>query len=151
MSKTQHRFHWHFRKPARAAASPPRIVAMTLADELCAAVAADDRQRQDIADAALCVGQWLADEGIPGRWDRVRPAEVMRGLDFLSPPERERFLFSLIGLLGQAGLREHIPPVSARRAIEEAAGLSQADAIRAFAYATAAQLGGQPAAAPLLS
>jgi len=45
---------------------------MTLADELAGAVDADATQRQDLVDAALSVGQWLADQGYPGRWDKVK-------------------------------------------------------------------------------
>jgi hypothetical protein len=151
MSKKRHRFHWHSRKPSHVSTFAPRIVAMTLADELADAVAADDEQRRDLVDAALSVGQWLADQGLPGRWDCVRPAEVLRCLDFLPPPERERFLFSLVGLLGHAGLCQQIPPASAQRAIDEAAALTLVDGTRAFALATSAQLGGARVAPPLLS
>jgi hypothetical protein len=113
---------------------------MSLAEELSAAVKADAREHQDLVDAALAVGQWLADQGLPGRWDRVRPACVLRCLDFLPRPEQERFLFSLVGLLGHAGLRARIPALSAKRAIDEAAALTGEEAIRAFARATSAQL-----------
>jgi len=118
----------------------PRLVAMSLAEELSAAVKADAREHQELVDAALAVGQWLADQGLAGRWDRVRPAGVLRGLDFLPPPERERFLFSLVGLLGHAGLAARIPARAAKRAIDEAAALTQVEAIRVFARTTAAQL-----------
>lgn len=140
MSKPHVQFKWHPRRHKVASTPVPRIVAMTLAEEFADAVDADAEHRQDLVDAALCVGQWLADQGVPGRWDRVRPAEVVRCLDFLSPPERERFLFSLVGLLGHAGLQERIPALEAKRAIDEAAALMQADGPRAFARATAAQL-----------
>ncbi len=119
----------------------PRVVAMSLADDLSAAVKAGPRERQDLVDAALYVGQWLADQGLPGRWDRVRPTEVLRCLDFLPLPERERFLFSLVGLLGHGALLARIPPAAAKRSIDEAAALSADEAIRAFARATSAQLG----------
>jgi hypothetical protein len=138
MSKTRRRFHFHFRQPPALPA--PRIAAMTLADEFSAAVAADAEHRRDLVDAALCVGQWLADQGLPGRWDRVRPAAVLDCLDFLSAFERDRFLFSLVGLLGHAGLCERIPAAAAKRAIDEAAGLAADDGLRVFARATAAQL-----------
>jgi hypothetical protein len=140
MGKKHHQFHWHFRKRSTGVAPAARIVAMTLADELAQAVAADAEQRRALVDAALCVGQWLADQGLPGRWDRVRPAQVLRCLDFLSPAERERFLLSLVGLLGHAGLRGQIPPAAAKRAIDEAAALTEVETTRFCAQATAAQL-----------
>lgn len=120
--------------------TPPRIVAMSLAQELSAAVKADAQEQQELVDAALCVGQWLADQGLPGRWDRVRPAEVLRCLDFLSPPERERFLFSLVGLLGHAALLARIPAAAAKQSIDEAATLTRQEAVRVFARTTSAQL-----------
>lgn len=114
---------------------------MSLAADLSAAIKAGAREHQELVDAALCVGQWLADQGMPGRWDRVRPREVLRGLDFLSRPERERFLFSLVGLLGHGALLGHIPPAAAKQSIDEAASASGEEAVRVFARATSAQLG----------
>jgi len=114
---------------------------MSLASDLSAAVKAGPREHQELVDAALCVGQWLADQGLPGRWDRVRPVEVLRGLDFLSRSERERFLFSLVGLLGHAALMARIPPAAAKQSIDEAAALSGDETVQAFARATSAQLG----------
>jgi hypothetical protein len=58
----------------------------------------------------------------------------------LSPPERERFLFSLVGLLGHAALLARIPAAAAKQSIDEAAALTQQEAIRAFARTTSAQL-----------
>ena len=119
----------------------PRVVAMSLAADLSAAVKAGPREHQDLVDAALYVGQWLADRGLPGRWDRVRPTEVLRCLDFLPLPERERFLFSLVGLLGHGALMARIPLAAARQSIDEAGALSGEEATRAFARATSAHLG----------
>jgi hypothetical protein len=118
----------------------PRIVAMTLAKELADAVKAEPTECQELVDAALCVGQWLADQGLPGRWDRVRPAEVLRCLDFLPRHERERFLFSLIGLLGHAAFNGLLQPSAAKRSIDEVATLTQEDIIRTFARTASAQL-----------
>jgi hypothetical protein len=141
MSKIHRSPRHSFPSTSDTAPRAPRLVAMSLASELAAAVKADPREHQELVDAALCVGQWLADQGLPGRWDRVRPAEVLRCLDFLSPPERERFLFSLVGLLGHAALRAQIPVAAAKQSIDEAAKLTEEEAIRAFARATSAQLG----------
>jgi hypothetical protein len=118
----------------------PRIVAMTLAEELAEAVKADAQERQELVDAALSVGQWLADRGVPGRWDRVKPAEVLRALDFLPAHERERFLFSLVGLLGHAAFNGQIQPSAAKRSIDDIAKLTQEDVIRTFARTASTQL-----------
>jgi hypothetical protein len=118
----------------------PRIVAMSLAKELADAVKAGPEECQELVDAALCVGQWLADQGLPGRWDRLRPGEVLRGLDFLPAHERERFLFSLVGLLGHAAFNGLLQPSAAKRSIDEVAELTQEDVIRTFARTAATQL-----------
>ena len=118
----------------------PRIVAMTLAKDFADAFKAEPGERQDLVDAALSVGQWLADRGLPGRWDRVKPAEVLRALDFLPAHERERFLFSLVGLLGHAAFNGQLQPSAAKRSIDEVAHLTQEDVIRTFARTASAQL-----------
>jgi hypothetical protein len=140
MSKHRTRPCLHLVHSPAAAASRPRIVAMSLAEELSAAVKADPQEHQELVDAALCVGQWLADHGQPGRWDRVRPAEVLECLDFLSPPARERFLFSLVGLVGHAALTARIPADAAVRTLDETALLAKVEAVRVFARTTAARL-----------
>ena len=141
MSRRHHRSRNPSFHLSAANAVAPRIVAMSLAEELAAAVQADAQEHQDLVDAALAVGQWLADQGLPGRWDRVRPVLVLACLDFLSPPERERFLFSLAGLVGHAGLLARIPAAAAQRTLEEVAALAQQEVVRVFARTTAAQLG----------
>ena len=120
--------------------APQRIVALTLADELAGAVDADATQRQDLVDAALSVGQWLADRGYPGRWDKVKPAAILRCLDFLPNSERERFLFSFVGLLGHGALTGQIPHLPAKQSIDEISALTGEESVRAFARTTAAQL-----------
>ena len=143
MSKTKRRSHprhSHQLAAIEVETSTPRIVAMTLAKELADAVKADPEERRELVDAALCVGQWLADQGVPGRWDRVRPAEVLRGLDFLPPHEREKLLFSLVGLLGHAAFHGQLQPSAAKRSIDEIAHLTQEDAIRTFARTASLQL-----------
>lgn len=121
-----------------------RIVAMTLAQELANALSAPPDERQRLIGAALDIGQWLADQGHPGRWDMVKPAEILRCLDFLPEAEQERFLFSFVGLLGHAALSGQLSHHSAKRSLEEISGLTKADSVRAFARTTAAQL--QPCA-----
>jgi hypothetical protein len=119
---------------------PHRIVAMTLAHELAGAVSADKQQRQDLVDAALSIGQWLSDQGLPGRWDRVKPSAILRCLDFLPKPELERFLFSFVALLGHGALTGQIPPLPAKQSIDEISILTREETVRAFARTTAAQL-----------
>jgi hypothetical protein len=143
MNNQHHRFRRVSRhEPENTASSGPRIVAMALAKQLSAAVKADPQEHQDLVDAALSVGQWLADQGLPGRWDRVKPAEVLRCLDFLPPLKRERFLFSLAGLIGHAALTRQIPAAAALQALNETAALAEEDVVRVFARTTATQLAG---------
>jgi len=143
MRKRTRHFPKHHRNPSLAIEveeAPPRLVAMTLANDLAAAVKADPEERQELIDAALCVGQWLADQGVPGRWDKIKPADVLRCLDFLPPREREKFLFSLVALVGHAALFGQIAGREARRTLEEVVGLTQEDAIREFARKTSEQI-----------
>jgi len=51
-----------------------------------------------LVDAALSVGQWLADQAILAA-GQGQTAAILRCLDFLPNSERERFLFSFVGLL----------------------------------------------------
>jgi hypothetical protein len=141
MSKHRHPSRSHpVQSPVVGERPYPRIVAISLAEELAAAVQADAQEQQDLVDAALSVGQWLADQGLPGRWDRIRPAAVLRCLDFLPQPERERFLFSLVGLVGHAALLAKIPAAAAVRTLDETAALATVEAVRVFARTTAARL-----------
>ena len=113
---------------------------MVLAEDLADAVKAGPVEHQELVDAALCVGQWLADKGIPGRWDRVRPAEILAGLDFMSALARERLLFYLVGLIGHAALRAQIPAAAAKQSIDEVLALARDKFIRSFARNTSAHL-----------
>jgi hypothetical protein len=124
-----------FHKTSRA-----RIVAVSLAEELADAVKADLEERQELVDAALCVGQWLADRGLSGRWDRIEPAEVLRSLDFLPAPERERFLFSLVSLLGHAAFGGKLDLAVAKASIDKVAALTHEEVIRVFAETASAHL-----------
>jgi hypothetical protein len=120
--------------------NPPRIVAMTLATEFADSAAVSLEERQSLIDTALCVGQWLADQGCPGRWDRVDPAGVLRCLDFISPDEKERFMFSLVALLGYAAINGLVAPRAAKRSIDEVAVLTRMDATRNFAKTAMRQI-----------
>jgi len=120
--------------------SRARIVAVSLAEELADAVKADREERQELVDAALCVGQWLADRGLSGRWDRIEPADVLRSLDFLPAPERERFLFSLVSLLGHAAFGGKLALGAAKASIDKVARLTHEEVIRVFAETASAHL-----------
>jgi hypothetical protein len=140
--RSSHPRHSHQHSAIEVENGTPRIVAMSLAKELADAVKADSQERQELVDAALSVGQWLADRGVPGRWDRVKPAEVLRALDFLPAHEQERFLFSLVGLLGHAAFNGQLHPSAAKRSIDDIATLTHEDVIRTFARTTSTQLQG---------
>jgi len=136
MSKKQRqssRHHHSSPTPIPVEYESPRIVAMTLASDFAAAVQADAQEKKDLIDAALWVGQWLADQGLPGRWDKIRPAQVLRCIDFLPLAERERFLFSLSGLVGHAALSGQIPAKAAKRTLDEVGQLSHEEAVLSFA------------------
>jgi len=120
--------------------SRARIVAVSLAEELADAVKAGLEERQELVDAALCVGQWLADRGLSGRWDRIEPAEVLRSIDFLPVPERERFLFSLVSLLGHAAFGGKLDLAVAKASIDKVAALTHEEVIRVFAETASAHL-----------
>lgn len=117
-----------------------RIVAMTLAQELADTISATPEQREQLICVALDIGQWLADEGYPGQWDMVRPAAVLRCLDFLPQPEKDRYLYSCVGLLGHGALSGQISHGSVRRSLEEIINLTQAEQVRTLARTTAARL-----------
>lgn len=138
--RSSHPRHSHQHSDIEVVHGTPRIVAMTLAEDFADAVKAQPGERQGLIDAALSVGQWLADRGLAGRWDRVKPAEVLRALDFLPAHEREGFLLSLVGLLGHAAFQGQVQPSAAKRSIDEVAALTQEDAIRTFARTASAQL-----------
>jgi hypothetical protein len=124
-------------------ASPRPLVALALAEEVASALATDDTGREEFVQAALAVGQWLADEGRPGRWDTVDAAAVLRALAFSHHAEADGFLLALAGLIGYAGLNGHLRASIARRNLEQIAGLAQDQAVAGFAAAGARQLGGR--------
>ncbi|HXU84094.1 MAG TPA: hypothetical protein VN914_22020 [Polyangia bacterium] len=119
-----------------------RLVAMTLAKEMAAAVGAGEEERDELIGVALAVGQWLAEEGRPGRWDTVAPAEVLRAMALPAGNEASGFLLSLAGLLGHAALQGDVEAVAARRILREIAGLAESPPVAAFAAQLVGQLDG---------
>jgi hypothetical protein len=120
------------RRELRAARSAPLVtaeppftplVAMTLATDAADFMEADEEHHNDLVGTALAVGEWLADVGRPGRWDTL---EVAALIDLLpdSNGARDRFLFTLIGLLGFAALDERLPEPSVERSLREVACLT---------------------------
>jgi hypothetical protein len=100
------------------------------------AVGAKGEDRQDIIGTALAVGQWLAEVKRPGRWDTLQVGPV---LDLVPGDARERgrFLLTLSGLLGYAGLAGLVAEDEARRCLEEVYALADDAIVANFARTTA--------------
>lgn len=109
------------------------LVAARLAYELADAVHAPEEDRQDMLHTAFFVGQSLADQGRPGRWDTIDPEAVLAAAAFEDHLERARFLFALTGLVGHAATTDQIPPDAARTCLERLADLADDAVIARFA------------------
>lgn len=119
---------------------PPPIVALSLAHQMAEAVGAVGGDREDLVLAALRVGEWLAQVGRPGRWDTLEVAHVVNTLPLDARVERGRFLLSLAGLIGFAGLEGHVAPVHARRCLAEIEFLADDHVVADFARLATRQL-----------
>ncbi len=108
----------------------------------------DDEARSSLVEAAMCAGQWLADQEHPGRWDLLEPAGVLAGVDFLPPREREAFVLSLAGLVGAAGFLGYVPPATSQAQLEEIARLAGSPAIDALVRTAVGGTAGLTRAAP---
>jgi len=117
---------------------------MTLAREMAAAVEAGDEEREELEGVALAVGQWLAEEGRPGRWDTLVPAEVLRAMGLPPGDQVNGFLLSLAGLVGHAALQGDLDEGAGRRILLEIQGLADSPPVAAFAGRIAGQLLGPP-------
>jgi hypothetical protein len=113
---------------------------MTLAQEMAATVEAGEEEREELIGVALAVGQWLAEEGRPGRWDTVIPVEVLRALALPAGKETNGFLLTLAGLVGHAALQGHIDEPAARRILREIEELADSRPVAAFAANLAGQV-----------
>jgi hypothetical protein len=122
-----------------------RLVAMSLARDMAAAVGAGEDEREELVGVALAVGQWLAEEGRPGRWDTIVPAEVLRTMGLPSRREDDGFLLSLAGLVGHAALQGDIDEAAARRILLEIQTLADSPPVAAFAGRIAGQMVGPTA------
>jgi hypothetical protein len=109
---------------------------MNLAREMAETVGAVGEDREDIIWTALAAGQWLAEVNRPGRWDTLEVGPLLELVPD-EPRERGRFLLTLAGLLGYAGLEGHIPEPEARRCLEELQELTDDPIIKNFARQTA--------------
>jgi hypothetical protein len=119
---------------------------MTLAQDMAAAVDADVDHRDALIAAALCAGEWLAEEGLPGRWDRLDPAALLRAMDFQDRREGDALLLTLSGLVGYAALEGALPVRDARRVLLEIEALSQDPAVQQFAAQAVAAIAAPPEA-----
>jgi hypothetical protein len=119
---------------------PCRVVAHFLATELARAVGADPQHRNELIGTALTIGEWLADQGLPGRWDRVVPAKIILALGPISEEERASFLLSLVALVGYAGLNRYIPVRSASAILDQTDRATDSEVIRLFVRSTQRQL-----------
>jgi hypothetical protein len=117
---------------------PPPIVAMSLARDMADTVGAVGQDRTDILCTALAVGQWLAEVDRPGRWDTLEVAEVLELVPD-EPLDRGRFLLTLAGLIGYAGLAGHLPLPDARRCLDQVHGLADDPIIKNYARQAARQ------------
>jgi hypothetical protein len=125
---------------SKAARAGRRLVAMTLAEEMAAAVGAGEEGREELVGVALAVGQWLAEEGRPGRWDTLVPAALLRALGLPPGHDANGFLLSLAGLVGHAAVQGDLEEAAAGRILREIAGLADSPPVTAFAAQLAGQL-----------
>ena len=125
---------------AHPTSGSPRIVALSLAHEMAGVVGAQGDDLQDLVFAALTTGEWLAMKGRPGCWDTLDVAQVLQ----LLPPddhfERGKFLISLAGLIGYAGIEGHLSPAQACRSLDQIEAIADDGIIANYARQTARQL-----------
>ena len=121
-----------------------RIVALTLADETARELDSDQLERNELVGAALAIGQWAADQGHPGRWDRLDPAAVLKAMAFTSEHEASGFLLTMTTLIGYAGLAGHLPAPAARRIVLAIKSLTAHPVVTGFATSVAEQLRAGP-------
>jgi hypothetical protein len=128
-------------RPAPPELDPgPLVVAMTLANELATEVEADAAHRQELIGVALDVGQWLSDQGRPGRWDTIDPAAVLAMTVPLDVQARNGYLLAMAGLVGFASLSGYVPVAAARRTLEEIQGLATMPVVAAYTVEAIGQL-----------
>jgi hypothetical protein len=125
--------------PAIQVDRPKRIVALSLAHEMAAAVGAKGDDLQDLVFAALTTGEWLAEVGRPGCWETLEVDQVLRLLPD-SHFERGNFLLALTGLLGYAGIEGHLAPAHACKSLAQIEALAEDAIIQNFARQAAAQV-----------
>jgi hypothetical protein len=126
------------RRPRAAVRS--LIEAVALAEDMAEAVGADPRERDSLVQTALAAGEWLADQGRPGRWDTLDPGGLLEAMAFPDAQETSRFLLSLGGLVGHAAFAGELEWEPARRLLLEIRDLTSHPAVTSFAAATARRL-----------
>jgi hypothetical protein len=116
------------------------IEAVALAEDMAGAVGADLRERETLVQTALTAGEWLADQGRPGRWDTLDLGALLEAQSFPDVHQASGFLLTLGGLIGHAAFGGEIEWGSARRLLLEIKDLSSNPAVSGFAAAAAKQL-----------
>ena len=119
---------------------PSTIVALSLAEAVAASVEAGEKERRDLVVAATCVGEWLAEQGRPGRWDTLDAEAVMQQMGFARQEEVDAFLLSLVALAGHAAFSDQLPCAHARRILLQIRDLSSNRLVSDLARQTAHQL-----------
>ena len=122
--------------------APGRIVAASLAAEVAAALEAGDKGRRDLTAAALGVGEWLAEQGQPGRWDLLDVEALLPRMGFACQEDVDSFLLALVGLVGHAGFSDQLPPGDAARILLHIRELATNPTVGDLAGQTAGQLRG---------
>src|SRR5205814_1928089 len=116
------------------------IEAVALAEDMAEAVQADPREREALVQTALAAGEWLADQGRPGRWETLDPAALLEAMAFGDPHQASGFLLSLGGLVGHAAFGGELEWEPARQLMLQIRDLTSSPAVTSFAAATARRL-----------
>jgi hypothetical protein len=108
--------------------------------EAAEALGAGDEERDDLMSAALCVGEWLAEQGRPGRWGTVDAGAVLELMSLPTEAEAVTLLLSLVGLVGHAAFHEQVATRDAIRILRQIESLATNPHVRLLAAQASEQL-----------